>query len=81
MLTTVLAGMSEVECDHQVALSDYIDVDKYYLYTGQKGRITSQYIEDSDGNIVDNPNPGTNTSLFSEYKLWKWIYPHFIHNR
>ena len=51
--------MSQVECNERVALSDYLDLDDYYVYTGQKGRITSQYLENDDGEIVDNPNPGT----------------------
>ena len=45
--------MSEMECGHKVAYSDYVNVTDYALYTGQKGRISSHYKFQNGGLIAD----------------------------
>lgn len=51
------AGMSAIDCNSVVNLSQSVDVSNYYIYEGPFGRISSSYVS-KDGQVVEVTNPG-----------------------
>ena len=56
--------MSEIFCeDKTVYMDDYLNVSQYYIYPGEFGRITSEYVE-RNGQIVETPGVGKEMNIF-----------------
>ena len=52
-------GMSDLSCDRQVILNDYLKegtLDRVYVYSGPAGRISNRYTYE-DGSHVEIPKP------------------------
>ena len=52
--------MGELYCGEKIVyMSDYLDISQYYVYEGVQGRVTSKYLKNPDGGVIEVENPGT----------------------
>ncbi|CAH1773187.1 unnamed protein product, partial [Owenia fusiformis] len=62
-------GMQETSCSKTNRLDSWIDVNNYYIFEGQAGRITSKYLYKNREYVhVDNPEPADNITAHLECK-------------
>ena len=62
----LVTGMSDLSCDRQVILNDYLDegaLDELYVYSGAAGRIANKYTYE-DGVHVEIPEDERSINAF-----------------
>ena len=61
-------GMAPIDCAEMVDVSELLDQDTHFIYTGPVGRISGDYVWDDNGKIREQEHGGMYSSFKSVLK-------------